>query len=195
MIVMGRVGGRALRDIFLGSTAEQVMRQTQLPVLVVRLPPRAPYGRPALALDLDEAAHAAVAQLLEVIPDPSSRVTVIHAYTAPYHGLVYPSLSGEDKEGYRNVYRREAVEKIGKLLAAALAKVPPTHAPTWKTLVQFGSPRIVITKVVKREETDLLVLGTRGHSGLAYAFLGTVAGDVLRAVSCDVLVVPPASGR
>jgi hypothetical protein len=35
--------------------------------------------------------------------------------------------------------------------------------------------------------------GNTRPRGLVYAFLGTVAGDVLRAVSCDVLVVPPAS--
>jgi nucleotide-binding universal stress UspA family protein len=37
----------------------------------------------------------------------------------------------------------------------------------------------------------LLVLGTRGYTGVAHILFGTVAGDVLRAVACDVLVVPP----
>lgn len=193
MIVMGRAGGRPLRDNFLGSTAERVIRRTQLPVLVVRLPARAAYARPALALELDEVAGAALAQLLKVVPAPRPRVAVIHAYDAPYHGMIYPSLSEDDAEDYRDHHRHEATQKIEKLLAAALAdaKVPPLDAPTWKTHVQFGSPRTIITKAVKKAETDLLVLGTQGYSGLAYAFLGTVAGEVLRAVSCDVLVVPP----
>ena len=34
MIVMGRGGGRVLRETFLGSTAERVIRRTQRPVLV-----------------------------------------------------------------------------------------------------------------------------------------------------------------
>src|SRR5690606_120078 len=61
LVVMGRHGGRALRDAVLGSTAERVLRQSRLPVLVVRLPARAPYRRPALALDLDRAAPHVVA--------------------------------------------------------------------------------------------------------------------------------------
>jgi nucleotide-binding universal stress UspA family protein len=193
MIVMGRAGSRALRDTFLGSTAERVIRRAQLPVLVVRLPARAPYRRPALALDLDKAAGAALAQLLKVVPPPRPRVTVIHAYDPPYQGLVYPSLSDDDAEDYRDQSRHEAVREIGELLASALlaAKVSPADAPTWSTHVQLGSARSIIAKAIKKADTDLLVLGTHGRSGLAYAFLGTVAGEVVRGVGCDVLVVPP----
>jgi nucleotide-binding universal stress UspA family protein len=54
-----------------------------------------------------------------------------------------------------------------------------------------GSPRLVIEKAVKKADTDLLVLGTHGYASVAYLFFGTVAGDVLREVSCDVLIVPP----
>lgn len=193
MIVVGRRGGRAHRDSLLGSTAERVIRRAQRPVLVVRLPARARYRRPALAMDLDEAAAAALAQLLKVVPAPRPPVSVIHAYDPPYHRLVYPSLSGDEAEEYRDQYRREAVREIGKLLAAALsdAKLHPRDMPAWTTYVQDGPPRNVIPKATKKADTDLLVLGTHGHAGMAYLFLGTVAGDVLREVSCDVLVVPP----
>lgn len=193
MIVMGRGGGRALRDVFLGSTAERVIRRGQLPVLVVRLPPRARYRRPALALDLDQAAHAIVDLLLRIVPPPRPSVEVIHAYDIPYQGMIYPSLSEEDAEEYRDDYRDRALREIGKLLVTSLtqAKVASIDAPSWRTHVWCGSPRAVIEKAVKKGDADLLVLGTHGHTGVEHAFLGTVAGDVLRDVTCDVLVVPP----
>jgi nucleotide-binding universal stress UspA family protein len=197
IIVMGRVGGRPLRDSFLGSTAERVIRRSQLPVLAVRLPPRAPYGRPAIALALDEAAGSALAQLFKLLRKPRSLVTVIHAYDAPFRGLIYPSLSEEGAAEYLDRYRREATRKVEKLLddAVARAKVQPMDAPVWRTYVQCDPPRLVIEKTVKKAEADLLVLGTRGLSGLAYAFMGTIAGESLRSVSCDVLVVPPSRKR
>jgi len=193
LIVMGRGGGRALRDVFLGSTAERIIRRGQLPVLVVRLPPRGPYRRPALALDRDQAAHGILELLLRVIPPPRPSVEVIHAYDMPYHGMIYPSLSEDEAEEYREDYRDKALREIGKLLETSLAqaKVAPSDAPSWRTHVRHGSPRVVIERAVKKGETDLLVLGTHGRSGGAHAFLGTVAGDVLREVACDVLVVPP----
>jgi nucleotide-binding universal stress UspA family protein len=197
LIVMGRGGGRALRDAFLGSTAERVVRQAQRPVLVVRLAARAVYSRPALALDLDQAAHEVVRLMLLVLPPPRPRVEVIHAFDIPYYGMVYPSLSENDADETKDALRASATQGLGKLLATAVAKagVRPAHAPSWKTIVRYGSPRLVVEKATKRADTDLLVLGTHGYSGAAHVLLGTVAGDLLRAARCDVLVVPPASRR
>jgi nucleotide-binding universal stress UspA family protein len=196
LIVMGRGGGRALRDMFLGSTAERVVRRARLPVLVVRLPPRGPYRRAALALDLDQAARGVLELLLRVIPPPRPSVEVIHAYDVPFQGMIYPSLPEDAVGEYREQHRRTALREIGKLLARSLAhaKVAPRDAPSWRTHVRHGSPRTVIEKAVKNGAADLLVLGTHGRSGVAHLFLGTVAGDVLRDVACDVLVVPPRGG-
>lgn len=194
LIVMGRGGGRALRDAFLGSTAERVVRQAQLPVLVVRLAPRTAYSRPALALDLDQAAHEVVRLMLLVLPPPRPRVEVIHAFDDPYQGFIYPSLSEDEAEERKDELRASATHELAKLLVAARAKanVRPEDWPSWRTHVRCGSPRSVVEKAMKQAETDLLVLGTHGYSGAAYVFLGTVAGDLLRAAKCDVLVVPPA---
>lgn len=196
LIVMGRGGGRALRDLFLGSTAERVVRQSKLPVLVVRSSPRTPYRRPALALDLDQAAHEVVRVMLRVLPPESRRVDVIHAFDVPYKGLVYPSLSEDEAEAQKDALRARAARELTGLLASATAEADlrPEEEPFWKTRVLYGSPRIVVEKAIKKADADLLVLGTHGYSGAAYAFLGTVAGDLLRAAPCDVLVVPPVAG-
>src|SRR5690606_21521882 len=93
---------------------------------------------------------------------------------------------------WREELRGNATRQIAKLLVAALARarVSPADAPSWKNHVQRGSARLVIKKAVKKADNDLLVLGTHGYSGVEHILLGTVAGDVLREVACDVLVVP-----
>ena len=98
LIVMGRGGSHALRDIFLGSTAERVIRRGQLPVIAVRLAPRAAYSRPAVALDLDPGSADVLALMLRLIPPPRPRVAMIHAFDTPYQGWIYPSLSEDDAE-------------------------------------------------------------------------------------------------
>ncbi|WP_438040588.1 universal stress protein [Sorangium sp. So ce128] len=192
LIVMGRGGSRALRDTFLGSTAERVIRRGQLPVLAVRLAPRAAYSRPAVALDLEQGSTDVLALMLRLIPTPRPRVLVIHAFDTPYRGVIYPSLSEEDAEAWRSELEQAATQQIVKLLAASLAraKARPAGVPPWKMHVRCGSARRVIEKAVKKADSDLLVLGTHGYSGVAHAFLGTVAGDVLREVASDVLIVP-----
>jgi nucleotide-binding universal stress UspA family protein len=197
LIIMGRGRGRPLRDVFLGSTAERVTRQSRLPVLVVRLPSRTVYSRPALALDLDQAAQEILRVMFRVIPPPRPRVQIIHAVDDPYRGMMYSNPS-QDEEAERTAeLELEASAALAKLLATTLVQndAPIEHALYWKSHVRLGSPRLVIEKAVKKAESDLLVLGTRGYSGIAQMSLGTVAGDVLRNVACDVLVVPPRPPR
>lgn len=194
LIVMGRGSGRTLREAFVGSTAERVVRQAKRPVLVVRQPPRDLYSRPAVALDLDPVASEVIRVLFRVLPAPRPKIDVIHAFDIPYKGLVYPSLSEDLAQERKDEHRRSAGAELTKLLLAALAKanIRPEAAPAFKPHVQYGSARLVVEKTIRRLDSDLLVLGTHGHSGAAYMFLGTVAGDLLRAAQCDVLVVPPA---
>jgi nucleotide-binding universal stress UspA family protein len=193
LVVMGRGGGRGFRDFFLGSTAERVIRRGQLPVLAVRLPVRRHYQRPTLALDFDQGPDQVLGPLLRLLLPHRPRVTVIHAYDVPYRGLVYRSLCEEDTEEELDHYRQKVSDELIQRLAVSLArsKVQMNDAPSWRIQVRLGDPRSVIRKVVKKEHTDLLALATHGYRGVAHALLGTVAGDVLRHVACDVLVVPP----
>jgi nucleotide-binding universal stress UspA family protein len=193
LIVMGRGGGRTLRDIFLGSTAERVIRRGQLPVLMVRLRPHGTYRRPLLALDTDQAAHDVLALALRALPPPRPHVGLVHAYDAPYDGMLYPSLSPEQGQEHRKHYRQKALHDIAQTVAIALTelKASPDDGLSLKSHIQHGSPRTVIPSTVAKLRADLLILGTHGRAGIAHALLGTVAGDVLREVPCDVLVVPP----
>jgi nucleotide-binding universal stress UspA family protein len=193
LIVMGRGAARPMRDAFLGSTAERVVRQGRLPILVVRSPPRAPYRRPMLGLDLDDAAEAALAMLLRVIPPPRPRVAIVHAHDPPYLGMAYANLSNKELEAEERRYRPTVIAKLAQVVAGArkARKQAADDVPEFEIDVRFGDPRSVVKAAVRRLDTDLLVVGTHGYSGLSQVFLGTVAGDLLRDVRCDVLVVPP----
>lgn len=192
LIVLGRGGGRRLRDMFLGSTAERVMRSAKLPVLAVRLPPRAPYRRPAMAVDLDDSASRVFQELLRIVPPPRPGVEVIHALSSPYESQVYPSLSDDEVRERRSRLQQRASLKLRGLLSTTLARLGITEMEArFRAHVRHGSPRMLVPKIVKLADVDLLALGTHGYSGLAHAFLGSVAGDLLRDVGCDVLVAPP----
>lgn len=192
LIVMGRGDGRPLRDAFLGSTAERVIRRGPTPVLVVRSPPHAPYRQPAIALDLDPAATVVLGALLRVAPLPVPPVTVIHGHEGALKSTRYPSVYAGTTPHERD--RQRALRReLAEFLAEALAKagIPPETAPAWRMRVRIGEARALIESTVARERTDLLALGTHGFTGMRQVFIGTVAGDVLRRVRCDVLVVPP----
>src|SRR5260370_26325601 len=59
--------------------------------------------------------------------------------------------------------------------------------------VMIGEGNIweVISNLIKEKEIDLIVLGTRGRTGLGKALLGSVAEEILRQAPCPVLTVGP----
>jgi nucleotide-binding universal stress UspA family protein len=190
LVVVGRGGARALRDTFIGSTAERVIRQSRVAVLAVRNAARARYRRPLLALDLDDAAPEALRLVLRLFPPPRPELALVHVYDGSTDQLDTWSATDEQAAECRRLSREAAVRRIAHLLAIS-HRLARGEDVRWSPRVRIGSPRHLIPKIVAKHRADLLVVGTRGRSGVAQAFLGTIAGDLLRAVSCDVLVVPP----
>lgn len=56
------------------------------------------------------------------------------------------------------------------------------QGPVWSTL----------SDLIRRDEIDLLVLGTHGRGGLKKLLMGSVAEEIFRLASCPVLTVGPA---
>jgi nucleotide-binding universal stress UspA family protein len=191
LVVMGRGSPQGLRDAFLGSTAERVIRKARVPVLAVRTAVRGAYRRPVVALDRDAGAADVVTVLLRILTPPRPAVTVVHAFDVPLREMRYPNLADEDLAEVRAHYRQEA---LGEVTALVRKTVPGDEISRWRIQAKFGNPRALLPKAVRHEHADLLAMATRGLSGAAHAFLGTVAGDLLRHVACDALVVPPTHG-
>jgi len=194
LVVLGRGGSRAVRDAFLGSTAERVIRAARRPVLAVRLSPRAAYARPAAAVDLDASASGVIAWILRVLGASGRRIEVIHALATPFEGRAYSGAAPEDVAERSAELRRAAADALAVSVAQGFAMVEGRPAPPkWALHLQRGAPRTAVPAAAERARVDILALGTRGASGLSQAFIGSVAGDLLRSLSCDVLMVPPAA--
>jgi nucleotide-binding universal stress UspA family protein len=56
-------------------------------------------------------------------------------------------------------------------------------------LSEEGSPADVILKTIKKEDIDLVVMGTSGKHGLDRFLLGSVTEKVVRSAECPVLAV------
>ena len=62
---------------------------------------------------------------------------------------------------------------------------------SWSLRLEEGDPGEVISSMVEKTRPDLLVMGTRGRSGLVEALLGSVTEACLRSLDVDILAVPP----
>ncbi|MDH3677042.1 MAG: universal stress protein [Nitrosopumilus sp.] len=59
----------------------------------------------------------------------------------------------------------------------------------FKSKIIFGSPTVEIDEMSKAEKFDIIIIGSRGQSGLKEAFLGSVANSVVHKSKVPVLVV------
>lgn len=55
--------------------------------------------------------------------------------------------------------------------------------------VRTGPPAATIVEFAKEELADLIVMGTRGRTGLSHVLLGSVAEEVVRRAPCPVLTL------
>lgn len=117
-------------------------------------------------------------------------VEVLHAYRPPDGHVPWVTVTthGEPKRTVHELARSEAARGLDELLQAAL----PASCPRPKTLLIPGEPAEVIIARASLRHPTLIVMGTRGRTGLAHWLLGSVAEKVVRRAPCPVLTVPPA---
>ncbi|HYH44152.1 MAG TPA: universal stress protein [Thermoanaerobaculia bacterium] len=134
------------------------------------------------ATDFSETAAAALDWAAEVAKPHGARIELVHALTlpAPPTDLI-PSGPGFEEE-----VERGARERL-KVAAAELRQRGIAVAPR----LQPGLPSQTILDVAEETAADLIVLGTRGLTGLRHLLLGSTSQRVIQRAHCPVLTVHP----
>jgi nucleotide-binding universal stress UspA family protein len=186
LMIVGRHGRRPVRDMFLGSVAERVIRAGDLPVLVVNRRAGGSYRRPLVAVDLEDTCRSVITLALRALGPELTSAAMVHAYHVPFEGFINPGARPGEKTALREEYRLMAVSGLDRILESL-----GDFGVRWQTAIVRGDPRGVILAEADRRRTDLLVVGTHGRSGIAHALLGSVAEWVIHAATCDLLVARP----
>jgi nucleotide-binding universal stress UspA family protein len=118
-------------------------------------------------------------------------VSVAKQFRAAIHLMhVHPpdEASSTPGAGHLLLQSAEAIERLNEELAGIHRKHAPTFCPE-NCHVRGGRPYQEIIGLAREIDADLIVLSTRGHSGLKHLLLGSTAERVVRLASCPVLVV------
>lgn len=191
LIVMGSHRRQLLRDIFVGTTVERVIRSGPIPVLMANGPADRPYARPLAAVDISEPSARAVRTAVALGLAPAATLAVVHAFAAPGKGKLYAADASGSALG--DYVAREREQARSALLAFLGINDLP-RAPSGLHLIEGGAFE-AIRRAVDALDADLVVVGTRGRGPLARLLLGSVAEQVLRSLEIDVLAVPPVSAE
>jgi nucleotide-binding universal stress UspA family protein len=175
LVVLGQPGKHRIKELFAGTTAEQVIRQSRRPVLVAKVRSDQPYRRVVIAFDRSEAAQRALAIALALAP------------RAEFY-LVYASQRAQTRRG------EEEAERMQELLEDAAKQVTrrSLYRHTRLTIeVREGAPVHTIASALQAFDADLLAMGTHGRGTLQAALFGSVAQGLMAASPCDALVTRP----
>ncbi|MAM11635.1 MAG: hypothetical protein CML23_14480 [Rhizobiaceae bacterium] len=186
LLVIGPHRRQALRDVFVGTTAERTIRSVRCPVLMVNAPPVGSYNHVMLTTDLSEGAeHAAnVCKMLGIAR--GAKVSIVHVFDTPaLHLAMSHAISAVARQAYLEDERKQASRDLSAFVKSV----------DWRSIRQDvrqlqNSPAEEILTASREESADLVVVGTHGRSGLARYLLGSVAEEVLRKADRDVLAVP-----
>jgi len=187
LVVMGTHRKQLLRDIFVGTTIERVIRTGTSPVLMVNNEVKQPYGTAMAAVDLAEPSVNAIRIGKALgLPD-GERLTLVHAFLPLAKGqMFYAGLSQDTIDDYVADERLRAIKELTAFLEENRVE---DHGQSLH--IDEGTPSEVISKAVEQSKPDVLIIGTHGRTGIAKALLGSVTEKVLRSLEVDILAVPP----
>jgi nucleotide-binding universal stress UspA family protein len=196
LIVMGTQGQTGLARLLMGSVAEQVVRNATCPVVTVKASPResspATEGPSAAAsqlqtavpiqtilhpTDFSERCEEAFRVAYSLAKDHAARVIVVHVpepMAAPTGMAPTPPLPAGHRGGLE--------ERLCRFQASA----PEVRV---ECRVEEGDPARGIVGAARATESDLIVMGTHGRTGLGRLLMGSVAEQVLRTAPCPVVTV------
>ncbi len=191
LVVVGSHGASWIKEVWLGSIADAILRHVQLPVMVIkvnrlmRLPREecsqfcdSLYGRALLTTDFSPASAGAVAFALRLAREVGGELHLVHIQE---HSRIFPHLASRLDEFNREDERR--LEELARQLRAEGAR-----AVTSEVRTEHAVPGIL--KAIDGWNPRLVLVGRYGRGRGSRRLIGSTAHDVARESPAPVLVVP-----
>jgi nucleotide-binding universal stress UspA family protein len=188
MLVIGSRGDHPAQQMFVGTTAQKLLRLSPYPVLVVKRAPPFDYRTVLVPTDFSAPSRAALRACAAWLPQ--AMLHVAHAFELPYDGLA--RYAGVDAAVLAS-QRRSAQARLARTLAEFVdeAGVPPRQRALH---VKHGYASTCIERWIDAIDADLVVIAAHGKSELEATFLGSVSLHTVLSATCDVLLFRGAGG-
>lgn len=128
--------------------------------------------------DFSKGAEKAMEFAIEIARRTDAKIIAVNAYDLPYaETIMTHSLLDVMKKN-----AEEAMTKVTEKLKSA--------GVNYSAEIKMGNPIRVVKEAVEDFKADMVVLGTKGASGLEEVLIGSNAAAILHNVDCPVLSIP-----
>ncbi|MEX0772887.1 MAG: universal stress protein [Balneolales bacterium] len=185
LIVMSSHGRSGFRRYLLGSVAEEVIRLSEVPVLIIKEEARlTPLKKIMVSTDFSDNSLAALPWVKEIAIKTDAEVDLVHvAGFDPY------LLFGMNTTAYKEELIQKSEEKIKEIISDRLFEIKDKVTP--KIITTPKSTHESLSDLIEKSNYDLVVMSTVGRTGLEYMLLDSTTANVVRNVSGPILVVRP----
>ncbi|MCM0042740.1 MAG: universal stress protein [Algoriphagus sp.] len=129
-------------------------------------------------LDFSDNSLKALDYALALASPKVDRITLIHVVETKY-----------DFASQVEFFTKQQL-KEGKKRGKELLSLHGDSKISLKFRLAEGNPALQISQTASKQKVDLIVMGTKGATGIPKTLIGTVAVSVVREAPCAVLVVP-----
>ncbi len=136
-----------------------------------------------VATDFSETAQAAIDWAVEIARPHRAKIHLVHGLTLPTTIPDYLPGNVDLGEEVRRAALARLAESAARIAADGGVEVEPD--------LRIGIPSQAILEAEAAIHPDLIVVGTRGTTGLTHLLLGSTAERVVQRANCPVLTVHP----
>ncbi len=184
LIIVGAHGTYYINDYVLGTTSGSIIRQSHVPVLLIKAEPDFSYNKILIATDLSEASKETLQFVFHCFPNATFQL--LHIVDVYYRQFLTPNDLDEKCTDTKHPKIKNILEKLDVFLSKC-----EVDKSKFEKKIIGGYYADAIIEQANHWKADLLAFGTQGKSGLHYLLMGSVAKRILYLSSVDMLVVPP----
>jgi nucleotide-binding universal stress UspA family protein len=180
MIVVGSHGHNLVTEMLVGSVSQATARHAGIPVVVVRPPVNPDSGRIVVGADGSESSTRAIEFACEIAALTGEKLVALRAW--------HPTTVVADRYGYMPPLSDDSLDAAEGALGRIVDDVRRAHPdiPIESELFYGAAERGLIDAA---SNASLVVVGSRGHTAVGEALMGSVSKVVLQKAHCPVAVV------
>lgn len=140
------------------------------------------FKRILVPTDASEYSRRALKTALELARAVNAEVVLLHVSYTPqaYWGYTI---------SYGITVTQEQLDQNGELALEATLTGIETEPVVITKRVESGHPVTIVVDQIKKDNIDLVVMGSHGYGAIAGSVLGSVSQRVLQRASCPVLII------